>query len=79
MLKHPHENLVVQGDPFKERLKNYLATGIKDLIGLSFPEWIELPRHLQNMLIETCAEFKSTQVAQQQKEINELDKLTGKK
>jgi hypothetical protein len=74
--KHPNEDIYVKGEPLKVRISNYLATGIKDLTGINFVDWVNLTRYQQNTIIEACAEFKSTELAKQQRDVDELEKLT---
>lgn len=71
---HPGEQYWDENSPHFERMLHYLKMKIKDRFGLSFSEYLEYPRHIQELMnkaIEVYGLDEKAQQAQAEAEIRE--------
>lgn len=73
--EHKNGSLGAIDSGLKNRTKNFLFTGIKDLTGLNLMEWINLPRNVQLDITEACCQYKQTEYADRKKVTDEFEKI----
>jgi len=73
--EHKNGSLSAIDSGLKNRTKNFLFTGIKDLTGLNLMEWINLPRNVQLDITEACCQYKQTEYADRKKMTDEFEKI----
>lgn len=55
---HPAESLYGDNTIFEKRLLIYIEKGIQKYTGLTFEEFLDYPRHYQEILIRVCGKHK---------------------
>lgn len=54
----PNEDIFNVSSPLFTRAYIYRLKGIKDAYGYTLEEWLNLPRHLQDILVEASDKFE---------------------
>lgn len=77
VLLFEQESLFGNGNTIENRLKIYIESEVSRFTGMTFPEYMNLPRHYQDIIIKVCNESKvakSKKLDSIEKELNDLGK-----
>lgn len=62
---HDNEALYGNQSPFEQSLSKYLETEVGELLRMSFDEWIDYPRHYQEVILEVCKRYREAKRARE--------------
>ena len=78
VLVYPNETAYGKNNLIESRLKIYLESRVLDYTGLSFAEYLELPRNQQRIITEVCIEERKKRDKKSSDLQNELENLEKK-